>query len=49
LIEVTVCDRRVLLRGQVPSYFLKQIAQAVALAVPGVRELRNDLEVARPR
>jgi osmotically-inducible protein OsmY len=47
-IEVTACGGVVILRGRVHSYYLKQLAQAAARAVPGVQELRNDLEVIRP-
>jgi osmotically-inducible protein OsmY len=47
-VEVTVHARLVILRGQVPSYHLFQVAQATALAVPGAQEVRNDLEVGRP-
>jgi osmotically-inducible protein OsmY len=44
-IEVAVRARLVILTGRVPSYYLKQIAQTVALAVPGTHHVRNDLEV----
>lgn len=47
-IEVSVSDRIVRLRGWVPSYYLKQLAQGSVLAVPGVHELCNELEVAHP-
>jgi len=47
-IEVTVHGRLVILGGRVPSYYLKQIAQASALSVRGVDQVRNDLEVGRP-
>ena len=47
-VEVTVHEQLVILSGQVPSYHLKQLAQATALAVPGAQEVRNDLEVDRP-
>ncbi len=47
-IEVTVHARLVILGGQVPSYYLKQVAQTTALAVPGARQVRNDLDVGRP-
>jgi osmotically-inducible protein OsmY len=47
-IDVTVHVRLVILGGRVPSYYLKQVAQATALAVPGVERVRNDLEVGRP-
>jgi osmotically-inducible protein OsmY len=47
-VAVTVRGRLAILQGRVPSYYMKQVAQAAALDVPGVRELRNDLEVTRP-
>jgi hypothetical protein len=47
-VEVAVCGPLIILRGRVPSYYLKQLAQAAALEVDGVRELRNDLDVVRP-
>jgi len=46
---VTVTPRIVSLEQEVPSYFLKQVAQAAALSVPGVRHVRNGLKVGRPR
>jgi osmotically-inducible protein OsmY len=47
-IEVTVHARLIILGGRVPSYYLKQVAQTTALAVPGARHVRNDLDVGRP-
>jgi osmotically-inducible protein OsmY len=47
-IQVAAQGRFVILGGRVPSYYLKQVAQATALAVPGVRHVRNDLDVGRP-
>ena len=47
-VEVTAHARHVILCGRLPTYYLKQIAQATALAVPGVHQVRNDLEVGRP-
>ena len=44
-IEVAVHARLFRLAGRVPSYYLKQIAQTVALAVPGNHLVRNNLEV----
>jgi len=35
----------VVLRGMVPSYHLKQMAQTAVLSVPGIDEVRNELEV----
>lgn len=37
------------LRGRVPSYHLKQIAQASVADVPGVVEVHNRVEVVMPR
>jgi osmotically-inducible protein OsmY len=47
-VKVTVRARDVILGGRVPSYYLKQVAQTTALTVPGARDVRNDLDVARP-
>jgi hypothetical protein len=44
-VEVAVRDRRVVLRGRVPSFYMKQIAQAAVLAVPGACALCNALDV----
>lgn len=33
------------LQGRVPSYYVKQLAQATALGVPGVCGVHNELEV----
>ena len=37
------------LRGRVPTYYLKQLAQATVVDVPGVVEIDNRVEVALPR
>ena len=44
-VGVTVCARVVTLEGRVPSYFLKQLALASALAVPGAHRVCNELKV----
>jgi osmotically-inducible protein OsmY len=44
-VEVSVKTRVVILLGQVPSYYLKQIAQATAQAVPGAHQIHNGLDV----
>jgi osmotically-inducible protein OsmY len=38
-------DGRVILQGRVPSYYLKQMAQSVTLAVVGVKSLENQIAV----
>jgi hypothetical protein len=48
-VRVAALARLVILGGRVPSYYLKQVAQATALAVPGAHQIRNDLDVGRPR
>jgi osmotically-inducible protein OsmY len=37
------------LRGRVPTYYLKQLAQATVADVPGVLEVHNRVEVASAR
>jgi osmotically-inducible protein OsmY len=44
-IGVTVCAGKVLLEGQVPSYYAKQLAQAAAAAVSGIQDACNNLKV----
>jgi osmotically-inducible protein OsmY len=48
LVAVVTDGDVVVLRGRVPSFYLKQLAQAIVLAVPGVEGLRNELEVYVP-
>jgi osmotically-inducible protein OsmY len=35
------------LRGRVPSYYLKQLAQAAAANMEGVKRIENHIEVVR--
>jgi osmotically-inducible protein OsmY len=44
-IDVSVQRGLVVLQGRVPSYYLKQKAQAITLSLSGVSELHNDVEV----
>lgn len=44
-IEITVQARIVVLRGQVSSYYLKQVAQEIAMTVRGIRQIHNYLDV----
>ena len=45
-VVVTVhANGRVVLQGRVPTYYLKQLAQSVALAVVGVTALENQIAV----
>jgi osmotically-inducible protein OsmY len=43
--EIFVHYGVVFLRGQVPSFHMKQVAQTAARSVSGVREVRNELNV----
>ena len=44
------CDNgRVTLQGRVPTYYLKQVAHESVNAIPGVRDIDNDLKVTSPR
>ena len=47
-IKVTVHARIVILKGRVPNYYLKQVAQATAMTGPGVHQVCNNLEVGPP-
>jgi len=47
-VRVSVNARVVILEGRVSSYYLKQVAQETALAVPGAHQIRNDLDVVQP-
>jgi len=49
IVRVSVIARIVILGGRVSSYYLKQIAQATAQAVPGVQQIRNGLDVVQPK
>ena len=40
-------DSALILRGRVPSYYMKQVAQIVAFSVDGVSVVQNELEVYR--
>jgi osmotically-inducible protein OsmY len=44
-LDVSVCDQLVLLQGRLPTYYLKQLAQATAMAVPGIERVRNLVNV----
>lgn len=44
-LECEVRDGQVTLTGVLPSFYLKQVAQTVAMRVELVREVRNGIEV----
>lgn len=39
---------RLVLRGRLPSFYLKQLAQEAVAGLDGVREIVNEVEVERP-
>ena len=43
-----ISDDVVYLRGCLPSQYLKQVAQEIALGIEGVRQVINEIEVSRP-
>jgi osmotically-inducible protein OsmY len=45
-VEAEVTRGQVLLRGQVRSYYEKQLAQAAVMRIDGVRSLKNEVQVA---
>ena len=45
-IGITQQNGHVALQGRVPTYFLKQLAQSLAAALPGVQVVNNHIEVA---
>ena len=47
-VDIRVRGGRVVLRGRVPSYYLKQVAQEAARALAGEHGLQNELEVVSP-
>lgn len=46
-VDVSVDGHDVLLRGCLPSYFMKQKAEYVTRSIPGVVTLKSDIEVTR--
>jgi len=44
-----VAEGLVILRGRLPSYYMKQVAQATVRAVPGVGDVHDELDVVSPR
>lgn len=44
-VEVRVHEGLVILNGQLPSYYLKQLAQAITLKHQPVEMLQNDIKV----
>jgi hypothetical protein len=44
-LQYQVCDGVVTIRGRVPSFFLKQMAQEAVLKLAQIREVRNFVEV----
>jgi len=48
LLHVVAHEGHVTLRGRVPSYYMKLVAQETAMTIPGVCGLANELDVVSP-
>lgn len=48
-LQVSFEHGRMTLQGQLPTYYLKQVAQSVIQDVAGVREIDNDVKVLTSR
>ncbi len=48
-LQVSFEHGRMTLQGQLPTYYLKQVAQSVIQDVAGVREIDNDVRVSSVR
>jgi osmotically-inducible protein OsmY len=48
-ISCLASDGVLTLRGSLPSYYLKQVAQEIVSGVEGVRHVANQIEVLAPR
>ena len=44
-ISIIAHEGQVVLNGQVPTYYLKQLAQSATMSVQGVEALKNNIEV----
>lgn len=44
-IEIHVCEGLLILKGQVPTYHMKQVAQSVAKTIDGVEGIENQVIV----
>jgi osmotically-inducible protein OsmY len=44
-LDLIVADGKVVLRGKLPRYYLKQVAHATVRALPGVIDVHDEVEV----
>lgn len=44
-VDIHVRDGEVILRGKVPSFYVRQVAGETALILDGVHTIRNELEI----
>ena len=45
LVECSTEDGILVLRGQLDSFYLKQVAQTVAVKIAGIRSVKNEIHV----
>jgi osmotically-inducible protein OsmY len=48
-LRVAVSQEGVVLRGHAPSFYVKQLAQHIAMEIAGLRILANEIEVRPPQ
>ena len=44
-VKCKVDGDQILLTGELDSFYLKQVAQSVAIKIPGIRNVQNDIQV----
>ena len=44
-VQCVAYDGHIRLRGTLKSFYLKQVAQSIAMKTPGVRQVTNDISV----
>ena len=47
-LRIEIRGQTVLLSGQLPTFYLKQLVQEAVLNLPGVQSVRNDIDVVNP-
>jgi hypothetical protein len=48
-LDITVGNGSIVINGNVPSYYAKQLAQAILLPIRGTHEIRNESQVILPQ
>jgi hypothetical protein len=48
MLSIDECGKVLYLTGQLPTFYLKQLAQETLRRVPGVKSVRNEIDVISP-